>query len=1168
MSRLRSFSSLFAILCLLFGLMATAGSTRPRLFRTPAGTSASVKISSKAMLTARVTHAETPRASASSYTLFESGEVRPLALSADGSLLFVTNPPANRLEIFSIAGTSAQTVSLVASVPVGLEPVAVALRSPTEVWVVNHLSDSISIVDITSLGTARVVNTLLVGDEPRDIVFAGPSHNLAFITTAHRGQNNPNDPQLTTPGVGRADVWVFDATALGTTLGGRPLTIITLFADTPRALAVTPDGNTVYAAAFRSGNQTTTISAGSIPTHAQPAPYTNYQGIPAPATGLIVKYRVSTTDGKLHWQDEANTIWDSAVNLSLPDQDVFAINAAANPPVQQSGAAGFYTGVGTVLFNMVVNPVSGVVYVSNTDAQNDHRFEGPGTYAGHSLRGHLAESHITVLSGTQVLPRHLNKHINYATCCAASPNAESVKSLAFPTGMAISSDGATLYVAALGSSKVGVYETSTLEDDSFVPSTANQIAVSGGGPTGLALDETRHVLYVFTHFDDGISVVDLTSQQEIAHLPMLSPEPASVLAGRPFLYDATTSSHGDSACASCHIFGDFDGLAWDLGDPDSATLNDPGPFAVLVGPDTPFHPMKGPMTTQSLRGMANHGPMHWRGDRTGGNDAASAQPDSGSFNEAAGFMKFLPAFQDLLGSYAQPSNADMQAFADFILQSTYPPNPIRNLDNSLTAGQQAGENFFLGATNGGLPSDTLKTCNGCHVLDAGGNSQYSVARPGFFGTDGQSSFENESQLFKVPQLRNLYQKVGKFGMSPDPLFPSDSTTFMGDQVRGFGFLHDGSIDTLIRFHGAAVFEQSLTNPGGIPQGASGETLRNQLTAFVMAFPSNLAPIVGQQITLTSTNAPVAGPRISLLEARAAAGECDLVVKALVKGQPTGFLYNPQTQMFSGLAFFTATDAALRALAQTPGDELTFTCVPPGSGPSIAAEPSIGPTPSATTAGFVSAANPVPGSTLSPGSIASLYGTNLSSASLHAGGSPLPFLLGGTSVAIADIPAPLFYVSPLQVNFQVPWITVTKPTQVPLQITQGESFTTITVTLTPYAPAIFTTNGQGTGQASALIANTANLAAPASPAKKGDFIMLYCTGLGNVTTNSTETTVATPTIMLGGSPVSVSFSGLAPGFAGLYQVNFQIPPTAPSGNAVTLSLSIGGVSSNTGAIAIR
>ena len=595
--------------------------------------------------------------------------------------------------------------------------------------------------------------------------------------------------------------------------------------------------------------------------------------------------------------------------------------------------------------------------------------------------------------------------------------------------------------------------------------------------------------------------------------------------------------------------------------------------------------MKGPMTVQSLRGMANHGPMHWRGDRTGGNDAASAQPDSGSFNEVAGFMKFNPAFQDLLGSANQLSTADMQAFADFALQLTYPPNPIRNLDNSLTADQQAGQNFFLGVTNNGLASDTLKTCNGCHVLDPSGNSQYGVARPGFFGTDGQSSFENESQLFKVPQLRNLYQKVGKFGMSPDPLFPSDPTPFMGPQVRGFGFLHDGSIDTLFRFHGAKVFDQTPINPGGIPSGAAGATIRNQLTAFVLAFDSNLAPIVGQQITLTSTNAGVAGPRINLLEARAAAGECDLVVKGILNGQAAGLLYNPQQTSFNSVpSSVTFSDTALRALAQKPGDELTFSCVPPGSGASIAVEPVIGLGPVTTSAGLVSAANPVNGSAIAPGGMASLYGTNLADAKLAAGGAPLPLLLGGTSMTVANSPAPLFYVSPLQINFQVPWLSISKPAQFPLLITQGESLTLLTFLLNPYAPALFTANGQGSGQASAIISNTSSLAAPTGaypasrPVKPGEFVLLYCTGLGAVTNqpaagdvspgNPAAATVSTPTLKLGGVSVPVSFSGLAPNFVGLYQVNFQIPAAAASGNAVPLVLSIAGVSSNTATIAIQ
>jgi YVTN family beta-propeller protein len=194
-------------------------------------------------------------AAAAAFTTFETGPVRPMAMSPDGTRLFAVNGPDGRLEIFDLTGSSP---SKLASVPVGLEPCAVAARNNSEVWVVNHLSDSVSIVDV-SAAPPRVVRTLLVGDEPRDIVFAGPGRNRAFITTAHRGQNHPNQGQiqldLITPGVPRADVWVFDANGLGTTLGGSAMTILSLFGDTPRGLAVSPDGGTVYAAVFHSGKR-------------------------------------------------------------------------------------------------------------------------------------------------------------------------------------------------------------------------------------------------------------------------------------------------------------------------------------------------------------------------------------------------------------------------------------------------------------------------------------------------------------------------------------------------------------------------------------------------------------------------------------------------------------------------------------------------------------------------------------------------------------------------------------------------------------------------------------------------------------------------------------------------------------------------------------------------
>jgi DNA-binding beta-propeller fold protein YncE len=874
-----------------------------------------------------------------SFTLFESGQVRPLALSPSGKFLFAANTPDNRLEVFRVTN---QGLERRASIPVGLEPVAVAARNDDEVWVVNHLSDSVSVVQLTQGGSnGRVVRTLLVGDEPRDIVFAGAGKNRAFITTAHRGQNVPYDPQLTTPGIGRADVWVFDANQLGATLTGTPIKIITLFTDTPRALAVSPDGSKVYAAAFHSGNRTTTIAElfipdGGVAAGGLPGPDTDVNGVPRPEVGLIVKFNGT------HWVDELNRVWDDKVRFSLPDKDVFVINANANPPAQLPGNSGFYRGVGTILFNMAVNPANGKVYVSNTEAGNEKRFEGPGTFAGHSLRGHLHESRITVLGpGGSVAPRHLNKHINYAVCCDSIPNAENDKSLAIPQEMAVTSDGRTLYVATLGSSKIGVFDTGALENDTFTPSTADQIKVSGGGLTGLVLQEDKNRLYTLTRFDNSIAVVDTASGAEIGHVAMHNPEPPSVVAGRRILYDTTlSSSHGDSSCASCHVYGDFDSLAWDLGNPDGAEVPIPGPFEVppsAFGLKDTHHPMKGPMTTQSLRGMANHGPLHWRGDRTGGLDNPSAQPNSGSFDEVAGFKKFLGAFPNLLGRNGPINDSDMEAFANFIMQVTYPPNPIRMLNNHLTPSQEVGRAFFMN----NISDFTNKgTCVSCHVTDRNANAESGEAKPGFFGTDGRYTFDGGTEGFKTPHLRNLYQKIGMFGMPDHPFNPGDDS-FVGDQVRGFGFNHDGSTPTVFRFISAtsngAGFNQSPTTPGGFPPGPAGDILKRQVEDFQLVFDSNLAPIVGQQTTLTQDNGAAVGSRIDLLIERAREGECDLVVKSAGNQGEKGYLYNVASNRFLGNRTGDAplSDAGLRQRAQQKGGELTYTCTPPGSGVRVA-----------------------------------------------------------------------------------------------------------------------------------------------------------------------------------------------------------------------------------------
>ena len=825
-----------------------------------------------------------PVAEAQAYVNFESGQVRPLALSQDGMRLFATNTPDGQLEIY----TTTPSLVHVASVLVGMDPVALAEDPTGKVWVVNHLSDSISVVDVDAT-PPRVIQTLWVGDEPRDIVFAGANRERAFVTTAHRGQNSPVDPALNTPSVGRADVWVFDSTALDDSPGGQALDIVTLFGATPRPLAVASDGLSVFAGILLSGNRTTSFAPFSTP---KAPPSTSADNVEQPDSGTIVQF-----DGS-NWIDDLGQIHNGRVPFTLPDFDVFEIDAVALSIQSQ------ISNVGTTLFNMVVNPIDDTLYVSNMEARNQVRFAGVASRASTTVRGHLTDQRISVIQNGVVMPRILNKHIDFTL-----PNGSQQErdiSVSTPLGMAVSADGSTLYLAAFGSSKIAAYATADLLDDSFVPNTQSQIQVSGGGPSGIVLDELNNRAYVMTRFDNGISTIDLDTSQEIAHDLMFNPEPAAVVEGRKFLYDARiTSGNGNDSCASCHIFADNDGLAWDLGAPDDTVKPIPNVFIPISRPAAPaqFHPMKGPMTTQSMRGLRGHGPMHWRGDRTGANRV------NGETLEEAAFKEFNEAF-DALGALGDTlSDADMQLFTNFSMRISYPPNPIRSLDNQLQGIEIRGEELFrTGVVR--IQTGILEVCVQCHTLDPAA---------GLFGTKGLSSDNTQAgeRNFKIPHFRDQYQKVGLFG------FGFQTAPATGPQVRGFAFNHNGATSSNFIIADLGMPPDDLL----------------ALRAFLYGFPTESAPVLGQSITLTTTNKAAAAARVDLLIVRAIVTlpvpECDLVASGSINGTATGWSFdNVDLFVADAAADAAVTRAELEDLIVLPDDRITLMCVPWGSGQRI------------------------------------------------------------------------------------------------------------------------------------------------------------------------------------------------------------------------------------------
>jgi hypothetical protein len=180
--------------------------------------------------------------------------------------------------------------------------------------------------------------------------------------------------------------------------------------------------------------------------------------------------------------------------------------------------------------------------------------------------------------------------------------------------------------------------------------------------------------------------------------------------------------------------------------------------------------------------------------------------------------------------------------ADFVLALAMPPSPVRARDDSLTPREQAGLDFFASTTRiaeGVLVPNFGFSCAGCHILDPAN---------GAFGTSGLQGFSNQPQIFKVPQLRNLYQRVGMFGMRAIPrIGPGAEAGRPGHrdpQIRGFGFTHDGSIDTLLRFVHSRSFDAA-----GDAIGFASEQERRDVVDLLLAFDSDLAPIVGQQITI-------------------------------------------------------------------------------------------------------------------------------------------------------------------------------------------------------------------------------------------------------------------------------------------------------------------------------
>jgi len=240
-------------------------------------------------------------------------------------------------------------------------------------------------------------------------------------------------------------------------------------------------------------------------------------------------------------------------------------------------------------------------------------------------------------------------------------------------------------------------------------------------------------------------------------------------------------------------------------------------------------------------------------------------------------------------------------------------------------------------------------------------------------------------------------------------------------------------------------------------------------------------------------------------------------------------------------------------------------------------------PAFALAGIVSAAEPKSFVPAAPGSILSIYGSLLAQNNMAAPSIPLPTELAESEAAMAGELMPLYYVSPTQVNVQVPYdININVPQQILIQrgLTLSQP---IEVNVAPAQPAIFEDTSAAPAQGIIYVVRGQGAsqiqfeAKPSTPANAGDVIVVYCAGLGavnpavatgaagGVPVSSTTNTVS---MTVGGQSAPIAFAGLAPGFVGLYQVNSVVPQGTSTGNSVPVSLAVAGQTSGPVTMAIQ
>ena len=598
---------------------------------------------------------------------FMSPHTSPIAVN--GAYVCVVNTPADTLDVIDT-----HTLTIVKRINVGIDPVSVAVRPDgKEIWVANHISDSVSVIDTNPANPTwlQVIATVqdfdpetwaTRFDEPVGIAFA--SNDKAYIALS--SENQVAVINVTTRQVEKR---------------------LSITAQDPRCITVR--GDRLYVIPFESNNQTQ-LSGGTGP----------------------IGRRLITFDAQKHVMEADNSLLIGAVvdiikHPKAPDRDLFVFDTKTDELVEVVDT------LGTLLYGITVDS-EGRVFIAQTDARNyANGLAGTKSHGLAELENRAYLNRITSV-GFKDDSAEEPKFIDLEPLPPRHPAPGAA--LATPFAIQISPNDSILVITAAGSDKLFTVNAASGE-------ILGRVDVDTV-PRGIALESdgagNPFRAWVFNAVANTVSLVDLSDlvrPEVVASIPLHDPTPPAVKRGRVVFNDADASTTGTFACASCHPDGHIDQLTWVLDTP------------IVTGATQIM-----PRTTQPIRGLRDTEPYHWDGilgDPYGGNNSANIYrivPPNSILGAPESSVRHLidrtlattmsMVSSDVVndeGRRGALTGGERDDLAKFLLSVLYPPAQRRAYTDILSG--DAAQGFQLFHIDGDLQGKPKpNVCGDCHRM--------------------------------------------------------------------------------------------------------------------------------------------------------------------------------------------------------------------------------------------------------------------------------------------------------------------------------------------------------------------------------------------------------------------------------------------------------------------